>query len=116
MRGVAGKASLLLERTLKSGESIFESYSQWPQFFYFLCARGRIKLPCLCTNPFGLMGQFTKGRETTPQKPHHAQRCDSNQDGNCKGKEADRFNNFVPDTLHWSAINDVNRAANSSDR
>src|SRR5215469_6474564 len=113
MRCVTGKASLLLERTPKSREGIFESYSQWLQFFYFLGARGRIKPPRLCTNLFGLLGQFTKGRETTPQKPHHDQRCDSNQNGSCKGKEADRFKNFVPNTIHWNAINDSNRAANS---
>ncbi len=116
MRGVTGKASLLFERTSKSGESILQSQSQRLQFFRFLCASGRIKLPCLCTNSFGLLSQFTKGRETTPQKPDHPQRCDSDQDGRGKGKKADRFENFVPDAIHWNAINDGNRAADSSVR
>src|ERR1700720_3727137 len=96
---VAGEAFLLLERTLKPGESSFESLSKRPQLFRFLCAGWGFKLPRLYSNMFSLLSEFMKRREDTPQEPDHSQRRNSQQDGRGDSKKADRFENFVPDMI-----------------
>src|SRR5258708_16316098 len=97
MCSVTGEACLLLERTLKPGESSFESMRKRSQLFRFLCPGGGFKLPRLCSNMFSLLSEFMKRREDTPQEPDHSQRRNSEQDGRGNGKKADRFENFVPD-------------------